>query len=480
MKQNNIPVSPKITAYLSGIYGEEWTEQYCAYASSPPVQYIRVNTLKTTNEKLSATLGTKYGVTLSPVDGIPELFIADDPSGRLSKSIEHITGHFYIQSLSSALPVTALNPQPGENVLDLCAAPGSKTSFIAQRMNNTGRLTANEIQANRTGILSYNAERMGLINTGIMNSPGEWLSPRFIENFDRILVDVPCSGLGIVHKKGEVSKWWNEDMIEKLAVMQYKLLYAAIRMLKSGGELIYSTCTLSVEENEAVINSIMKKLPVTLEPVELSVQSQDGFTDYKGEYFNESLTLCRRIVPWEVKSEGFFVARLRKNESIETPEGFYKKQGSGYQTVKKTVIGRIAAILEDTFGIPPEELHKYCILERASDYYLSSPEWNGADIRNYSRIGIKIGSFDKYDNFIVHTNCIQFFAAHINKNIFRLESDESIRRYLDGGTIKTDSGDFKGQAAVEYEGALLGACVVNRGILKSRFPRAFRTQAIEL
>ena len=478
MKPNRIPVSTKISDYLRNIYGDEWTEQYCRYALEETTDFIRVNTLKTTPEKLIAVLRDEYSITSEQIPGIPAALKIQDPNRVAGKTMEHITGHYYLQSLSSMLPPYVLEPKPHETVLDMCAAPGSKTTLIAELMKNEGTLVANEVAPNRAGILSFNLERLNIINCGILQLNGEILPSYFPEYFDKILVDAPCSGLGIVHKKGEVSNWWSEDMADRLASLQYRLLVAAIKMLKQGGTLVYSTCTLSITENEEVVNLALQKYPVELEEFSLPIPNNPGFTSFGERQFSETLALTKRITPWESGSEGFFLAKFTKNESFPyIPKGGNKLRTT-FRSCKKDELKPIIEQLERQFGIAPGVFDNYSIVEKADDYYILSRDWDGGDFISFNKAGLKIGALDKYGNFIIHTNLAQLLEAHITKNIVTLQSNDEIKKYMDGAILKNISPETKGQVAVRFKERIIGTGVVNDGNLKSRFPRAFRTQAI--
>ena len=193
MKKNTIPLSDNIITYLTQLYGEDWVKQYSSYTGFAPIEYIRYNSEKTEKTVLIENLKTGYGIELAEVDGIPyALRVERDENRNLGKTIEHITGNYYIQSLSSMLPPLVLDPLPTDRVLDLCAAPGSKTTMLAQMMQNKGSLVANEIQHNRVGILTFNIERMSAFNTAILKMPGEQIASFYPEYFDKILVDAPC------------------------------------------------------------------------------------------------------------------------------------------------------------------------------------------------------------------------------------------------------------------------------------------------
>ncbi len=478
MKPNKIPVSIKISEYLQGIYGEEWTAKYCQYALEETTDFIRVNTLKTTPEILAGVLRAEYGIESEPVSGIPGAMKIIDPNRVAGKTMEHITGHYYLQSLSSMLPPHVIVPQPHETILDMCAAPGSKTTLLAELMNNTGTLVANELAPNRAGILSFNVERLNVLNCGILQMNGEVLSSYFPEYFDRILVDAPCSGLGIVHKKGEVSNWWSEDMAERLASLQYRLLVSAIKMLKQGGTLVYSTCTLSITENEEVVNLALQKYPVELEEFTLPIPNNPGFTSFGGKQFSDALSRTKRITPWEAGSEGFFIAKFRKTESAPYIPKNAGKLKTTFRACKKDELKPIIQQISEQFGVPQEVFDNYSIVEKSNDYYILSKDWDGGDFISFNKAGLKIGALDKYGNFIIHTNLAQILEKHITKNIITLQNGDEIKRYMDGGLLKNLNTDTKGQAAVKYKDHIIGTGVVHDGALKSRFPRAFRTTAI--
>ena len=156
-------------------------------------------------------------------------------------------------------------------------------------MDNRGTLLINEINNERIKALVFNLERMNVINASVIHSKGEILSKVYSDHFTKILVDAPCSGLGIIQKKGEVSNWWSLDHVERLQHLQMKLLIAAIKMAKVGAEIVYSTCTLSIEENELVINKILEKYPVELIDINLPIYSHSAFTEYDGKQLNPEL-----------------------------------------------------------------------------------------------------------------------------------------------------------------------------------------------
>jgi NOL1/NOP2/sun family putative RNA methylase len=216
------------------------------------------------------------------------------------------------------LPPIILNPARDDIVMDLCSAPGSKTTQMSEMMDNDGTLIVNEVEIDRIKSLVFNLDRMSVVNTGIIHSKGEVLSKYYHNRFDKILVDAPCSGLGIIQKKEEVSNWWSLNRVQRLQDLQTRLLIAAIKMAKVGGEIVYSTCTLSVEENEMVIDKILSKYPVEIEEVNLPVKTHNAFTKYNDLEFDKSLSKAVRILPWEINSDGFFLVKLRKVDDTDS------------------------------------------------------------------------------------------------------------------------------------------------------------------
>jgi 16S rRNA (cytosine1407-C5)-methyltransferase len=476
LKNNQIEVSQKINDYLLNLFGKEEAAKYIEYIGCDPLTYIRINPLKSDIESLRKKLKNKYDISLTSIIDIPNGFIVDDPQRLLGKTIEHILGEFYIQSLSSMIPAIVLAPKPGETVLDLCSAPGSKSTQLAELMQNTGKLIVNEVQLDRVKTLVFNLDRMNVLNTGVIHSKGELLSKSFNNYFDKILVDAPCSGLGIMQKKGEVSSWWSQQKVESLSEVQYKLLVSAIKMLKVGGELVYSTCTMTVEENEMVIDKLLNKYPIKILPIELPVKSINGKVSFGDDVFDENLSLAKRIIPWEINSEGFFIIKLTKTDEIET-KPFPGKPVREIPFVKRKALQPYFIELETTFGINKNEFDKYLYLCKGNDIFFLSKDWEDEELDYYERLGTRFGTIDKHNSIVLHTQAAHTFQKLINKNIYTITAKDELKKYLEGGTIKIDP-PFRGQGVVVYDGALLGTASFSNDGIKSRFPRSKRTQEI--
>ncbi len=242
--------------------------------------------------------------------------LVDLEPGELGRALEHLLGYYYIQELSSMLPIIALNPKQNEIILDLCSAPGSKTSQLAAKMKNTGTIIANEISLGRIKILASNLERCGVTNTIITRKEGAVLCKRLKNRrfeFDKILIDAPCSGEGTLRSTPKTYLMWNIKTIKNLPKIQINLLRSALEILKPKGEIIYSTCTHAPEENEAVISKLLNEFKdIKIETIKLPIKFREGITKWENKQFNQEVKKCARIYPQDNNTEGFFIAKIRK------------------------------------------------------------------------------------------------------------------------------------------------------------------------
>jgi NOL1/NOP2/sun family putative RNA methylase len=280
---------------------------------------LRCNTLKISSSKLKQRLERKGWKLKQPWKDYPEIMVVQNrlKPGELGRSIEHQLGYYYVQELSSMLPIIALAPRPNETLLDLCASPGSKTTQAASEMKNSGTIIANEVSFGRVPILAANLERCGVTNTLITKKDGIALCKRMKERgyfFDNILVDAPCSGEGTLRSTPRTCKMWNINTIKQLSNLQKKLLEKVFEVLKVGGEMIYSTCTHAPEENEAVVDWFLKnfKDKVEIQKISLPLKSREGITEWQGDKFSPDVKHCHRIYPQDNNTEGFFLAKFKK------------------------------------------------------------------------------------------------------------------------------------------------------------------------
>lgn len=277
---------------------------------------IRINTLKTTVDEVLPRLHA-LGWKTQAIPWIPEGFWVEHEEGRLDigNTLEHALGYYYVQEAASMIPPLCLQPQPHSSVLDMCAAPGSKTSQISAMMDNTGALIANDYKGLRLASLGINLTRCGVRNVVISLMLGQRFKA-FPSQFDYILCDAPCSGTGTIRKSLKTLSIWNDKLIGTLAFTQKQLIETAFDRLKVGGRLVYSTCSLEPEENEGVVSHLLKNhpdaeiLPITLP----GLKTGDALLSFNGEDYHPSVKHTLRIWPQDNDTEGFFVATITKKE----------------------------------------------------------------------------------------------------------------------------------------------------------------------
>lgn len=308
-----LELKPAFVERYKALLGPDYGE-FVEYSFSYLRKSIRVNTLKTNVEEMKKQL-LEHGFTLEPVPWCKEGFFIEHDTGRrdIGCTIEHQIGYYYIQEAASMIPPVVLDPQPGEVVLDMCASPGSKSTQIAQYMKNSGILISNDLTTIRIAPLSINLQRCGAQNSIITIMHGASFQRLALE-FDRILVDAPCSGVGAVRKSLKTVMMWNPVMVKRLAGTQRALIESAYAKLKKGGTLVYSTCTLEPEEDEGIISFLLNNHPeASCEPIDLPLKKGKPVLEFDGTKYNEGVKNTLRLWPQDNDTEGFFIAKITKH-----------------------------------------------------------------------------------------------------------------------------------------------------------------------
>ncbi len=289
----------------------DWDE-FKKYCLSFLRRSIRINTLQGSVKEVKQSI-EKKGWKLKPIPWCKEGFWISHPDRRdVGNLLEHHLGKIYVQEAASMIPPLVLQPKPGEIVLDMCAAPGSKTTQMAVMMGGRGLIVANDYKGKRLQSLGINIQRSALTSIILTIMDGR----RFHGfNFDKILVDAPCSGTGTIRKSLKTIRIWNPGMITKLAKQQKELIVNAFKNLKVGGEMVYSTCSVEPEENEGVVSYLLETFPEAevVKVILPGLKMAKPVTEFKGEKYHSQVKRTIRIWPQDNDTEGFFVAKIKKH-----------------------------------------------------------------------------------------------------------------------------------------------------------------------
>ncbi|MCX8046490.1 RsmF rRNA methyltransferase first C-terminal domain-containing protein [Anoxybacillus gonensis] len=434
---------------------QEEAERFFATYNEEKVHGLRVNTLKVS----PSTFLNISPWELEPIPFCSTGFYYRD--AQPGKHPYHAAGLYYIQEPSAMFVAEVLAPSSGERVLDLCAAPGGKTTQLAAMMNNKGFLLANEIHPKRVKALSENIERLGITNAVVTNETPEKLSETFEGFFDKILVDAPCSGEGMFRKDEEAIQFWSLDHVQKCAQTQKHILSCAYKMLNEGGTLVYSTCTFSPEENEQIIDWFLATYnDMELVPIEKEHGIQPGVVRWTNTY-NEQIAHTARLWPHHLQGEGHFVAKMRKRGEAKRWNGkvatsnVSKAMRRDYETfinhiIQTTIDGTLYAFGTHIFALP----------------YLC-PRLDGLKV---VRPGLHIGEWKKNRFEPNHALAMALTKQQVQAHL-PLTFEESIR-YMKGETLQTN-GD-RGWILITIDGYPLGWGKEVKGVVKNFYPKGLR------
>jgi len=290
--------------------GLDYTLKLLEANERPLTSSIRVNTLKIQPGELRNRLENK-GFELQTIEWISYGFEILKETYNLGSLHEYLQGYFYLQNVASMLPAIILDPKPGETVIDMCAAPGGKATHMAQIMNNKGSLILIERNSKRIPALEINLRRMGVLNSIVLNFDAINLQKLNIEA-DKVLLDAPCTGEGLIRQDKSRKKSKTQKDIEKLSGLQKILLNSGLMVLKPGGTLLYSTCSIAPEENEFVINDVLQdRLEYSIIPLNTQY-GISGLTKAFGKTLRKDLKFSQRIYPHIHNTIGFFICLIKK------------------------------------------------------------------------------------------------------------------------------------------------------------------------
>ncbi len=438
-------------------------DDFIAACQRPLRRSIRVNTLKISVGDFLA-LVSPYNWQLTPVPWCAEGFWIerdDEDAVPLGSTAEHLSGLFYIQEASSMLPVAALfaDDNAPERVMDVAAAPGSKTTQIAARMGNQGAILANEYSASRVKVLHANISRCGIHNVALTHFDGRVFGAALPEAFDAILLDAPCSGEGVVRKDPDALKNWSVESNLEIAATQRELIDSAFHALRPGGTLIYSTCTLNRDENEDVCLWLKAQYPDAVEFLPLN----DLFPTAKEAITPEGFL---HVFPQIYDCEGFFVARLRKAVAVDPLPAPTFKVGNFPFTPLKGREAEQVTLAARKAGLSWDETHHLWLREKEIWLFPASIEPLIGKVR-FSRIGIRLAEVHNKGYRWQHEAVIAL-AGH--ENTFALTHQEAEEWYR-GRDVYPDSTPSNDEIVVTYQGYPLGLAKKVGSRLKNSYPR---------
>ncbi len=413
-------------------------EEYPAFLESlerPRAVALRFNPLKGEKPALS--------FVMEPVPWEPMGYYYD-PDSRPGLHPLHEAGVYYLQEASAMAPVALLDPQPGERVCDLCAAPGGKTTQIAGRMAGKGFLLCNEINSKRAKILSRNIERMGVANALVTNAHPKDLAEKYAGFFDRVLVDAPCSGEGMFRKEEAAVTDWSPETVAMCANRQQEILQSAAKLLKPGGRLVYSTCTFAPEENEQVIGKFLECHP------EFSPQSVTA------PWFTPGENGTFRMWPHKLLGEGHFAAVLKKTAgdgaepAMEQPQKLPRQWLDFAKELQITLPAGKAVLFGTSLYWAPEEM----------------PALGGVKVM---RPGLELGEVKK-DRFEPAHALALWLKTAANTADFPSEGNQ-IKAYMHGETVPCGQ---KGWCLVTADGYSIGWGKGDGTVLKNHYPKGLR------
>ncbi len=500
---------------MKEMLGAEY-EEFLAALEGDRYQALRLNPLKRRGEG-RGSLASAMPFLLTDVPWAKNGFYYEKEA-QPGKHPYHDAGVYYIQEPSAMAAVPFLEAQRGERILDLCAAPGGKTTQIAAQMDGRGLLVCNEIHPARAKILSENIERMGVRNALVLNETPQRLAERFSGYFDRILVDAPCSGEGMFRKNEEACGEWSRENVELCAVRQREILDCAADMLRPGGRMVYSTCTFAPEENEGSMAWLIKEHPdMDLVQVPMPEGFQHGRPEWAERaraalagaeeenlqrdalavaeeekpaagWKQEELARTMRLWPHRIKGEGHFVAVLEK-------KGVFGDSAAPFAPEQRAASARRR---DGEQGIPERECAEYLAFRK--EYLTASPEGiylrfgdqlylapqGTPSLRGLKtlRPGLHLGTVKKNRFEPSHALALALGMEDV-KNVWNLKADSrEAGRYLNGEALHESllqdtleqRGTGKGWYLICVDGFSLGWGKLAGGVMKNHYPKGLRRQ----
>ena len=462
---------------------EHEVDDFIQACKRPLRKSIRINTLKITVEDGLKKL-QNYGLKFEAIPWCDQGFWVEiehayEKNFSLGNTVEHLQGLFYIQEASSMLPPFALHGGKVSHlespmILDLAASPGSKTTQLAAMVENRGLILANELSASRVKVLHANLLRCGVSNTCMTQFDGRKLGERLSGRFDLVLLDAPCGGEGTVRKDPDALKNWQLSKVEEISKLQKELILTAYQCLKPGGRLVYSTCTLSPEENQQVAKHLLEQCDAVV---------SDLSSLFKGAQRAVTKEGFLHVLPHIYDSEGFFVAAFSKPD-ITRVKLYSANQSNLFSSMDKKTYQRILHYYQSHFGIDLSSLDLQ-MKRRDKEVWLFPKGFDDiCNLVKLNRSGIKVAEI--YPNRIRSTHeFFSCFAELISRQKIQL-SLEQVEDFYKGRNLEVsekmiqDYGVDQGEVLLTFGGHFIGFGGMKKNKVKNQLPRALVKDQIKL
>lgn len=460
-------------------YIDDWSN-FCQTLAQPLPTWVWANNLRLSPQELQQIFHEDR-IEHEPLNWPIGAFKLP-PEFRPSRHWAYLAGLYQVQELVSMIPVALLAPQPGERILDLCAAPGNKTAQIAVQLNNQGTVVANDVSIGRMRAVRQVLERLGLFNvaTTVMNGANY---PKKSGLFDHVLVDAPCSCEGTSRKQPRIINRIGVKVSLRKQGLQKALLTRAVQLCKPGGRIVYSTCTYAPEENEMVIEAVLNQIGldrlqvISVHGIDSRFKTKPGFTHWQSQTFHPSIKNCIRIWPHDNNTGGFFVAVLEKSNPVSA--GKKPKPIELYSFTKPQQLNNRLSLLTERFGISLEQLNSYQLFQPKRDrFYLTNLANQAPVCPKPDAVGLGFLNLGmKYPKLT--TAGALLLGNHVTKNFIELSSSQT-NQYLTRQDVLVSANQVthctgRGYVVVRYQGRALGVGLYDptNKVVQSMFPKGW-------
>ena len=445
--------------------------------STPEPTHVRVRSGRDDPRDVVARLEAR-GFGLRPVGGLDGVYLVEEAPFPVSNTLEHWAGLLYVQQAATATAAPALDPRPGERVLDMAAAPGGKTTHIADLMDDRGCLVASDRNEKRQRALLANIYRTAHPGVTVVAADGRGLQGEGL--FDRVLLDAPCSGEGNLRGRGGELPTPSKRFADYVPRLQEELLRRAVALCRPGGVVLYSTCTFNPLENEAVVDAVLRDAPVRVEAIPLDVPHAPGATGFEGRRFHPDLEAAWRIYPHHLDSGGLFLARLRKDGDAAVDAAAWEPIPAAHpgedEGPARARVGAARDMLEEEWGVPRARLDALRWMVRGDSVWATTADawppglWEGGG-RRFVALGLRATKDDGRQGERPTNDFLAWLGPDVRRRTLDLDEDD-VARALAREPVAVPE-ELAGFVVLRLLGRVLGRAVVRHGrLIHHEIPKA--------